>query len=240
MKKVFAFLMFAGVMALAACGSTDGGDGGDGGDGCGGSCNGGTDSGAMDTSDSTIDMYKNGTIKAQWWVNVHADAAKGQYWETSSEAYGTTTTQRWQVANVDGGTAIIEWQMKTDSQYAKSNYIIAFEVDLGVTTAGDVNVKKAWIGKPGEAGAEIQIMEKPEATCGGTASYEMTEEDFSGVNIAGKDWSGKLVTMKGEGWESKSWNAEGGYFGGVIKTEASGMVTELSAFGTDAEPLLKW
>lgn len=239
MKKVFAFLMFAGVMALAACGSSGGGDGGGDGEACGGGCGGGGTS-KMDSSDSTIDMYKNGTIKAQYWVGVHADPAAGQYWETGSEAYGTKTTQRWQVAKVDGGTAIIEWQMKTDSEYAKSDYVIAFEVDLGVTTAGDVNVKKAWIGKPGEAGAEIQIMEKPEATCGGTANYEMTEEAFSDVEIAGKKWSGKLITMKGEGWESKSWNADGGYFGGVIKTEAAGMVTELKASGDDATPLLKW
>lgn len=239
MKKVFAFLMFAGVMALAACGSSGGGDGGGDGEACGGGCGGGGTE-KMDSSDSTIDMYKNGTIKAQYWVGVHADPAAGQYWETGSEAYGTKTTQRWQVAKVDGGTAIIEWQMKTDSEYAMSDYVIAFEVDLGVTTAGDVNVKKAWIGKPGEAGAEIQIMEKPEATCGGTANYEMTEEAFSDVEIAGKKWSGKLITMKGEGWESKSWNADGGYFGGVIKTEAAGMVTELKASGDDATPLLKW
>lgn len=237
MKKLFALLICVGLTAVvAACG---GGSSGDDGSSCGGgSCDGGTSK--MDSSDSTIDMYKNGTIKASYWITVHADAKTGQYWETSSEAYGTKMTNRWQVANVDGSTVIVENQMKMDSEYAVSDYVIAYQVDTSVAM-GEVNVTKAWIGKPGETGTEITVMEKPEPVADGTTTnYEMTEEDFTDVEMAGGKWSGKLVTVKGDGWESKSWTATNGWFGGVIKTEASGMVTELTAFGEDATPLLKW
>jgi hypothetical protein len=238
MKKLFALLMVVGLTAVvAACGGGGGGD--DGGDGCTGSgCSGGGSK--TDSSDGTIDMYKNGTIKASFWITVHAEPATGQYWETSSEAYGTKTTNRWQIANVDGTTVIVENQMKMDSEYAMSDYVIAYEVDTSVAM-GEVNVKKAWIGKPGEAGTEIQVMEKPEPVADGTTTnYESTTEDFTDVEMAGGKWSGKLTTTKGDGWESKVWVADNGWFGGVIKTEASGMVTQLTAFGTDAKPLLKW
>ena len=241
MKKFFGFLMFVGVIALAACGSTGGGDDGS---GCGEACGGGSCGGSskMDSSQSTIDMYVNGTIKAQYWVQVHAEPKAGQYWETAGEAYGTTSTQRWQVAKVDGDMAVIEWEMKSDSEYAMSDYIIAFQVDLSVTTAGDVNVSKAWIGKPGEAGAEIAVMEKPDATCGGaTSDYEITNEDFTDVEMGGGKWSGNLQTIKGEGFEMKTWTAKDGWFNGVIKTEMNGATqSELKAFGEDATPLLKW
>ena len=36
----------------------------------------------MDSTDSTIDMYVNGTMKASYWVAVHKDPKAGQYWET--------------------------------------------------------------------------------------------------------------------------------------------------------------
>jgi hypothetical protein len=236
MKTVFALLMFASLIAFGACKgggtSDDGGESGCSGGGCGSS--------KMDSTQGTIDMYVNGTIKASYWVTVHADPKTGQYWETSSEAYGTKMTNRWQIANVDGGTVIVENQMKSDGEYAMSDYVIAYQVDTSVAM-GEVNVTKAWIGKPGEAGKEIQVMEKPEPVADGTTTnYETTTEDFSDVELAGAKWSGKLTTTKGDGWESKMWVADNGWFGGVIKTEAGGMVTQLTAFGEDAKPLLKW
>lgn len=237
MNKVFALVAFMAVLALAACGGTGVGGGDD--DGNGGDTGGGGDK--MDGSQGTIDMYVNGTIEASYWIQVHADPKPGQYWETGSEAYGNVMTYRWQVAVVDGSTAVIEQQSKMDSEYMVSDYVIAYEVNLDAGE-GEANVTKAWIGKPGEKPAEIKVMAKPEPTCGGcgTTDYEMTEEDFSGVELGGGTWSGKLVTIKGDGWESKSWTATDGWFGGLIKTEAGGMVTELKAFGDDATPLLDW
>ena len=198
----------------------------------------------LDSTDMMIEMYASGEIKASWWVTLHEDPAAGQFWETSSESYGTTTTQRWQVVKVEGQRAIIEWQMKTESDYAVSNYVLAYLVKLGVE-AGDVNVLQAWIGKPDKKAGDVEIMEKAEyAEDAETPSedYETTEEEFSDLELAGGKWSGKVVTVKGEGFEVKTWTATDAWFGGVIKTELVGAeyVSELSAFGDDARPLLKW
>lgn len=225
MKKLAALIAFVGVIALAACGSM-GEEGGDG--GCGGGCGGGADMTQM-----MIDNIKEATHT----VVVHADPVAGQYWETSMEAYGNTTTTRWQVSKVDGSTAIIEHRTTTKGA-ASSDYVMAYQVDLS-KGMGEPNVTKAWIGKPGEAGKELTIMAVAEAGCGGTMP-ESTVEDFSNVEMGGGTWSGKCTTMKGEGWESKSWVADNGWFGGMIKMETSGMVTQLTAFGTDATPVLKW
>ena len=239
MKKAFVFLMFVGVMAMAACGGTPGSD--DGSECGGGECGGGDGgSSKMDNSQSTIDMYANGTMKAMYWVQLHADPAAGQYWETSSEMSGMVMTNRWQVAAVDGDTAIVENQSKMDSEYMVSDYVIAYQVDLTVTEPGAVNVTKAWIGKPGEKGAEIEIMEKPEATCGGCApEVESTTEDFD-LEMAGGSWQGTVTTTTMNGTESKTWVADNGWFGGMIKMQSGDYVNELTAFGDDAEPLLAW
>lgn len=231
MKKVFALIAFMGVIALAACGSTGGGD--DGGS-CGGGCGDGGSS-KMDSSQSTIDMYLNGTMKASYWVQIHENPEVGQYWETSMEMSGMVMTNRWQVAAKDGDSVVVENQMKMDSEYAVSDYVIAYQVDTTVAM-GEVNVTAAWIGKPGEKGQEIQIMEKPEATCGGCAGTQPETEEFTGVEIAGGSWDGTCYIMEG----SKTWIASNGWFNGMIKSEAGGTVTELTAFGSDAEPLLAW
>lgn len=239
MNKVFALVVFMGVLALAACGSTGGG--GDGGDGCGGGGDGGSDK--TDSTEMMMQGYIDGQQEAMYLVQLHDDVAEGQYWETSYTMAGVgTTTTRWQVAAIDGDNAIIEQQTNMEGDYSVYNYVIAYEVDTTVdTSTGDANVTKAWIGVPGEAPTEIGVMAKPEATCGGGSSdYEMTEEEFSGVEMAGGSWDGTLMTIKGDGWESKTWTASNGWFNGVIKTESGGMVTELVAYGDDAEPLLDW
>ncbi|MCA8912873.1 MAG: hypothetical protein KDB82_14310 [Planctomycetes bacterium] len=237
MKKVFAFLMFVGVIALAACGSTGGSDDGS---GCGGECSGGcSGSSKMDNSQSTIDMYVNGTQKAMYWVTVHENPEAGQYWETSSDMSGMKMTTHWQVSKVDGNTAIIEQEQMMDSEYMVSDYVIAYKVDLSVE-AGGVNVTAAWVGKPGEDGTAIEVMEMPEATCGGCApEVESTTEDFSDLALADGTWAGKVTTTNMNGTESKVWMADNGWFGGMVKMQSGDYVTELTKYGTDAEPLLK-
>ncbi|MBX3460750.1 MAG: hypothetical protein KF696_12445 [Planctomycetes bacterium] len=226
MKKLFAATAIMGVLALAACGSSGGGD--DGGSGCSGGSGGGTDMTQM-----MVDNIK----EASYWVTVHKDPKAGQYWETSSEAYGSKNTMRWQIAKIDGDIAIVEFQMKSKGEYSSYDYTTAYQVDL-TKGMGEVNVQKAWIGKTGEKGKEIGVMAKPTG-CGATGD-KPTEEPFSGLEMAGGTWSGTIYTMKGDGWESKTWMAENGWFGGMIKSEASGMVTSLTAFGDDAKPLLLW
>jgi hypothetical protein len=202
--------------------------------------------GVTDSTQTTIDMYVNGTIKAMYWVTVHDDPKAGQYWETFYDAYGMKTTNRWQVTSVEGETATVENQMKMSSEYMKSNYVIAYQVDLTskLPKEGEKlkpNVTKAWIGRPGKEGKEIEVMEMPEpVTDGGAeAKYETKEEEFKDLEVGGGKWSGKKMTMKGDGWEFTSWTATNGWFGGVIKTETSGMTIELKAFGEDAKAMLE-
>ncbi len=240
MKKLFAAIAFMGVCSLAACGGGSGTDGGDsGGDGCGGGCSGG--SSKMDGSQSTIDMYVNGTMKASYWVQVHAEPAAGQYWEMSYEMSGMKNVTRWQVTKIDGSTAIIENQMKMDSEYMVSDYTIAYEVNLGAAE-GEANVTKAWIGKTGEAPKEIQVMEKPAPACGGCtgATADVKEEAFTDLEMAGMKFSGKIWITNAGGTESKTWMADNGWFNKIIKMESGSFSQSLTAAGTDAAPLLKW
>jgi hypothetical protein len=227
MKKLSACLMFVGLLALSACGGGGmGGSSGNGGGGAGG--------GKMDNTEATVNMYLDGTMQASYWIQVHADPQVGQYWETSMDAHGTLMTNRWQVSAIDGDHAIIEHLNEMDSDFMESSYVIAYRVDL---TAGDYepNVLQAWIGIKGEAGEEISIMDVPEAT-GNGEGVAPDEESFSDVEIAGKAWSGTKYTTEHATW----WQADDAWFNGQIKMDASGMVTELTAFGDDAEPLLNW
>lgn len=200
------------------------------------------ESNKMDSSQSTIDMYLNGTMQAMYWVQIHEDPAAGQYWETSSKMSGMTMTNRWSVAKVDGDTAVVENESKMDSEYMISDYVIAYKVDL-TKAVGEVNVTKAWIGKPGEKGEEIKVMEKPEApACGGNgeeAEANTTEEEFADLELAGGKWSGKVITYKYGGGESKVWMADNAWFGGMIKMQSGDYVNELVDFGDDGKALLK-
>jgi hypothetical protein len=224
MKTFAALIAFVGVIALAACGSTGGGDR-DGG-------------GGTDNSATQINMYKDGTMKAPYTVAVHENPEAGQYWETTMDANGMKMTTRWQIAKVDGGTAIVEQQNKSEASWGSHNFVIAYEVDLS-KGMGEANVNKAWIGKPGEKGEEIAVSEMQTGT-GETPQYETSEAPFSDEEFGGGKWSGKVTTTKGDGWESKVWMADNGWFGGMVKMEAGGSATVLTAFGTDAKPLLAW
>lgn len=187
---------------------------------------------ATDMTDMMLEHIK----EALYVVTMHKDPKVGQYWESGSEAYGSTTTTRWQVAKLDGTTAIVEYQLKSVSEYVKYDYVLAYEVDLS-KAAGEANVTKAWVGKPGAKGNKIDVMAKPK---GATKADKPAEEKFTDLELAGGKWSGTVYTYKGDGWESKTWMAENGWFGGLIKSEAAGFVTELKKYGEDAKPLLKW
>jgi hypothetical protein len=108
----------------------------------------------------------------------------------------------------------------------------------------------SWIGKPGEAPKQIEIMEvpKPDADEGGVEAPqpEPVAEDYSGLKLAGGVWSGKKTTVKSGGYTSTTWVSEKGWFGGMVKMEYSmtsgkgtGSVV-LEQFGDDGEAWLKW
>jgi hypothetical protein len=194
----------------------------------------------VDTSDTMIDMYTNGNMKVSYWVSVHKDPKVGQYWETAGDAYGMTTTNRWQVTKVEGTQAVVEWQMKIDSEYMVSNYVIGYLVDLEAELP-KANVTKAWIGKPGKSTESVEVMEVVDNTGGGEANYETTEEEFTDLELAGEKWSGTLMTFESDGGTYKTWTSESGWFGGILKTESNGtVIAELKKKGDDAKPLLKW
>lgn len=195
----------------------------------------------MDVTQSTIDMYLNGTQKAMYWVTVHENPEAGQYWETVSDLNGMKMTNRWNVAKVDGDTAIIECEFKMDSEYMVSDYVLGYKVDLTVEM-GKANVTKAWIAKPGDEGQEVKVMEMPESNDAddGEPEFESKTEDFADMELAGGKWSGKVTTTTYDGTESKVWMADNGWFGGMIKMQSGDYVVALSAFGTDGKALLKW
>ncbi|MCA8946324.1 MAG: hypothetical protein KDB29_08860, partial [Planctomycetes bacterium] len=68
---------------------------------------------------------------------------------------------------------------------------------------------------------------------------ESTTEDFD-LEMAGGSWQGTVTTTTMNGTESKTWVADNGWFGGMIKMQSGDYVNELTAFGDDAEPLLAW
>lgn len=238
MKKLMAMMAFAALCSVAACGGgTSGGDSG------GDSSGGDSGSSGFDMAQMTIDMYKNGTMKASYWCTVHADPKAGQYWETTSTSnYGgaeTKMTMSWQIAKVDGSSAWVESDMG-------QGYILAYAVDLTKKMEDGANVTKAWIGKKDAKAEEIQVMEykKPEGgTTGEAPKVDVTTEEVT-LNAAGKDWACTLTTTKMEGSESKMWISKDGWFGGMIKMwskmSAGESTTELTKFGEDGKPWLNW
>ncbi|GIK53073.1 MAG: hypothetical protein HPKKFMNG_01010 [Planctomycetes bacterium] len=247
MKKLLMLCSFVSVLAVAACGGGGAAGSGDGGK-CGGSGCGGTTENPM--AQMMVDQYKNGTSKAMYYVALHKDAKAGQYWEVKSTSefsgYKSENTDKWQVAAVTGDGPIVENFM------GSMGIVLAYLIDTSKSAEDAMktgNVKKAWVGKPGDAPAEIKIMDIPTGGETGPApekNYEDKTEDFTDVEIAGGKWSGKKfwMKMKDGSMESTTWTATNGWFNGLIKMEskmAAGTSNmELSKFGEDGKPWLKW
>ena len=223
MKKFIALMAIVAMFGLAACGGVPGVGGDD--DNGGGGCS------SFDMAQSMIENTK----EISYYCAIHADPVAGQYWETFSEAYGNKTTNRWQVTSIDGSTAIVENLMSVEGSMSYE-YAFAYEVNLDAATDGtEINVTKGWIGKPGEAGKELTVMAKPEATgCAGCAP-EYETAPFS-MEMAGTNFEGTLTTMDA----GKMWVADNGWFNKMIKSEFGEMITELTAMGEDAEAVLLW
>lgn len=246
MKKLLALCSVALILAVAACGGGKSG-GGSSSDGGGGGCN--------PMADMMVKSYKDGQAKAMYAVALHADAKAGQYWVTKTVSdYGgakSEMTDKWQVAAVSPEGVVVEQFMGT------YGIVLAYLVDPAVSKEDSWkkgNVKKAWVGKPGEAPAEITVMEvpKPADTTGPAPEKNYTDktEDFKDVEMGGGKWSGKMFWMKmNDGsMEMSTWTADNAWFNGVIKTEskmAAGSSTmTLEKFGEgfekDGKPWLKW
>lgn len=242
MKKSIALLAVVIVIGLAFAGcktKSASGDSGEGGEGCGEAACGSTE-GRSSAADATIDMYENGQMKASPFVAIHSFVAVGQYWEVTNNFGGVKSVNKWQVSAKAAGTK---------SQFIVENdmgqgYILAYQVDAWAE-AGSPNVKKAWIGKPGELPSEIEIMEwkKGEATEAAKPGGIVLTEEFSDVEMCEFSFEGDLTTVKSDGNTTKMWVAENGWFGKVIKMEMNGdTLMELTdrSFEEKPEVWLKW
>lgn len=230
------FIAFAAmlVVALAFVGcKSSGSDSGDGG-GCGASACGGCGGGNDDMADMMIKMYTDGTQKASPWVAMHSVVTVGQLWEVTSNFGGQKSVNRWQVSAKAKGTKS-EFIVENDMG---QGYILAYQVDAWAE-AGKPNVKKAWIGKPGEEPQEIEIMEW-KATEGGEAAAPsgiVLTEEYSDLEMAGGTFEGDLTTVKSDGNTTKTWMAENGWFSKLIKMEMNGdVVMELTAYDFHEKP----
>ncbi|MCB9893428.1 MAG: hypothetical protein H6839_03155 [Planctomycetes bacterium] len=246
MQKTFvmlAALLIAG-LAFVGCkssgsGETDNGSGGACGESaCGGSCNGG--GGSTDMADMMIKMYTEGQQKASPFVVLHEFVSVGQYWEVTSSFGGQKSVNKWQVAAKAEGTKS-EFIVENDMG---QGYILAYQVDAWAEQ-GKPNVKRAWIGKPGEEPQEIEVMDWKDTNGGTTPEFNgiVLKEDFKGVELAGKKFDGELVIVKSDGNTTKTWTAENGWFSKVIKMEMNGdVVMELTgvSFDEKVEAWLKW
>lgn len=251
MKKLLTMCSVVVILAVAACksgGSTGGGDGGNGGGGCsGGGCN--------PMADIMLKQYTDGTQKAMYAVALHADAKAGQFWVTKTVSdFGgakSESTDKWQVGAVTPDGVVVE---NFNGAYG---IVLAYLVDASVSKEDmwkKGNVKKAWAGKPGEAGTEIKVMEVPApADTTGPApekNYTDKTEDFKDVEIAGGKWSGKMywLKMNDGSVETSTWTADNGWFNGLVKMEskmaAGTMTMTLEKFGEgfekDGKAWLKW
>ncbi len=203
---------------------------------------------APDTTDATIKPFRDGTAKAAYRVTVLHDPKSGQYWETTSTMKdgSATTTTRWTIVRVESETILVEKIEMSLRKSSKHRYVTAFTVSMSARDSF-ANVKKAWIGKPGEKGKEITVMEKPvqpgpDAKETNEVKYEHTQEEFEGLELAGRSWSGMKSTTKDLRTRrvTKLWEVSNGWFDRIIKMETDDAVTELVAMGDDGQALLKW
>jgi hypothetical protein len=109
------------------------------------------------------------------------------------------------------------------------------------------------VAKPGEKPETATVMDAPKPLPGEAKTPDAPEkekpdepkvEEFKDLELAGRKWSGKLVTARHGAWETRTWTVEGAWFGGVIKTvTVSGKTqatTELHRVSTTAKAWLKW
>ena len=191
-----------------------------------------------DTTDDTIKSYTSAKALAPHTIAIHEDPAAGQYWEVGSDSYDITSSTRWQISKLEGGRALVEQHTKLSSEMFKSDYVIGYRIELK-PEPGKPQVTKAWIGKPGAKPTEIFVRDLPEKQP--EAVEGPKGEDFKDLELAGGKWAGKLYTDTADDMTTKIWVADAGWFNKTVKTTVDADYEEkLTAYGTDAKPILDW
>jgi hypothetical protein len=198
-----------------------------------------------DTTDSTIKSYTDGKSLAPYRIPLHEKPKAGQYWEVGSDSYDIKTSTRWQVSKLDDDVALIEKRVRTNAEMFKSDYVVAYRVDLK-PEKGKPQVTRAWIAKPGGKPQRITVRKMPPKAEQPEKEDKPKEkkdegEPFKALELAGANWKGKLYTDKSGGMTVKLWVADTGWFDKIVKTTAGkDYEQKLQQFGYDAKPLLAW
>ena len=197
----------------------------------------------VDTTDSVIKGYTDGTSSAPYFVLLHEKPVAGQFWKTGSDSYEITSSTQWQITKVEGQVALVEQRLKMDAEMFKSDYVLGFRVKLDAG-AGKPNVTKAWIGKPGQEATPVTVKQPPPEPDQPAKEPEPdpdeTTEDFAALKLGGGSWAGKLYTRVYGKEISQVWIATEGWFGGVIKVTSGDYTNELQSFGSDGTSIMTW
>lgn len=181
------------------------------------------------------DRLISSKMKASRHIAVHGNPKAGQYWVTTTYSLGMAFVTRLQIVSIKDDKAIIEQAKVLIVDNGKAYYVHALEVNL-TAKEGEDNVLKAWLGKPGGKGEEVEIDQQGPVLRGDEP--EGDDEEFSEMPLAGKMWAGKYYKNTKGSIEYNTWIAKDGYFDGLIKYSVAGSITVLSDCGDDAEALL--
>lgn len=179
------------------------------------------------------------SLKSQPAMNVvqlPPNASVGTWWEMDMSGMKQKTCI---VAKKDGKLVV-----EQISDMGGTMVVQAFLVDpsvnlMSMPSAGEEmpnNVSAAWVGAEGDEPVERKVMapmKMPEAT-GSAPSVDM-EQGKESVTLAGNSFNSQWTEVAG----SKSWVIDGTSF--LLKSVNGGKTTmEISGWGNDAEPALKW
>lgn len=191
----------------------------------------------VDQAASMVKMYIDGTINASPWIAMHGVVSVGQMWHVESDFGAGKYTEMWQVVKKTGRSAVVVEHLNGQG------VVLAYEVDAWAE-AGKPNVSRAWVGKKGDEPTEIKLMEWKEGGMGGGKAAGITvREDFGGVEMAGKIFSGELTIIKDSGNTTKIWVAKDGWFNRMIRMDMNDktmMKVVKAHFDEKVDTFLKW
>ncbi len=195
---------------------------------------GGSMAGGAGGGNNAVDMAKNTPVANV--LQLPPAAAVGQSWTVDSSGMEKTLAI---VAEVDGQLIIEE----LNTMYG-GPVVFAYQVDPSVDLSvvpgpGEkmaTNVTAAWFGVEGEKPEEHQVMEAftmPEAVDAPAAAAVEVKTGTETVSLGGRDWDTTWTEAAG----AKTWSA--GHF--MVRMDYNGSTTtKITAWKTDAKPLLDW